>query len=879
MPSIQVHGQGSGASSPVPGAKFGKINNNLTAMQEKAAADAMQSANPWASDRFKKANAGIERMINDQARKAEAAAKASMSSTVPWMSPVVRGFGQKLEAQIKRDAQRDYTARTKEFSDNARFARQMSAVRERQQRAAFGQSYREAADLNRRYDATSPATYQAAQARAFGVSGASGNWRQYGAAQRGLNAMSSNAHPRVQAAVRAARMALAGNRSGGGMVGKLASTPGGSAALEMLEAVGIDVGEFATAGLAGPVGVGALLAYKAARAAAQSPYTLANMANGVMGGASSYMSLRGQYAGIGRAAGLDSRDIESQFSSDNPRLNALGIGPTEGARIMSQYGISPYSAKNAAWTAETIGRQQYAGSLGGLGTDRYAASANFARNAGFARFNGSEANGLQSYFSKLQAITSVAVSQGMDRSQSISNVENLLRSAAGAGSAGMSVPGITDMAARLMQAGTPGGRSGASAASILEASRTTAGQFGFGGANLQNSMLGSYVQNAGGVGAFASDDAIKKLVGASTFDNLNQTPGGRQRIADIKLAARSGNAMSLNDALGNVLADNPAAQERAYSGSVYGKTLPSSSYLGIVAHRNVMNLSASADADQRGTANFPTSVGPRISGLGAGPRGMRNLNPLSLKYVPGQGAIGADSGGFGVYGSMESGIAADTRQITLYQDKYGLNTVRGIISRWAPPGDGNDTASYIAQVCQALGVGPDTPINTHDAATAQKMVMAMARRENGVGLDAGTAQRGVAMGLGLPFTPGTSPYASIADPQAGNTMADINTALARTDQLNVNTGRLNTGMATGALSGDAGRLAINTSNMATRIDSYAISKGSDVFNGLVSAVSTSVGGLSALTDAAHAAAAALGQIRYANGQGLTGQSSPSPMRH
>jgi hypothetical protein len=61
MPSIQVHGQGSGASSPVPGAKFGKINNNLTAMQEKAAADAMQSANPWASDRFKKANAGIER--------------------------------------------------------------------------------------------------------------------------------------------------------------------------------------------------------------------------------------------------------------------------------------------------------------------------------------------------------------------------------------------------------------------------------------------------------------------------------------------------------------------------------------------------------------------------------------------------------------------------------------------------------------------------------------------------------------------------------------------------------------------------------------------------------------------------------------------------
>lgn len=137
------------------------------------------------------------------------------------------------------------------------------------------------------------------------------------------------------------------------------------------------------------------------------------------------------------------------------------------------------------------------------------------------------------------------------------------------------------------------------------------------------------------------------------------------------------------------------------------------------------------------------------------PRGIRNKNPLNLQYVPGQGAIGSD-GRFGVYGTMEAGVAAAARQLLLYQDRDHLNTISGIINKWAPPSDHNDTAAYIQQVAGLLKVDPNQPINLHDQNMMAALVLGMAKHETGRSLNPGEVLRGV--GQAIP-SPGISPLA------------------------------------------------------------------------------------------------------------------------
>jgi len=54
-------------------------------------------------------------------------------------------------------------------------------------------------------------------------------------------------------------------------------------------------------------------------------------------------------------------------------------------------------------------------------------------------------------------------------------------------------------------------------------------------------------------------------------------------------------------------------------------------------------------------------------------------------------------------------------------------------SRWAPPSDGNNTAAYVAHVCEESGVGPDEPLKylTDDGLTWLRIVIAMSEVECG----------------------------------------------------------------------------------------------------------------------------------------------------
>lgn len=114
-------------------------------------------------------------------------------------------------------------------------------------------------------------------------------------------------------------------------------------------------------------------------------------------------------------------------------------------------------------------------------------------------------------------------------------------------------------------------------------------------------------------------------------------------------------------------------------------------------------------------------------------RGLRNHNPGNIERgAPWQGLAADQSGDdrFAVFKAPEWGIRAIARILITYRDKYGLDTVRGIVNRWAPPVE-NDTDSYVRSVAGRLYVGPDDRINIEHFETARVLVEAIIKHENG----------------------------------------------------------------------------------------------------------------------------------------------------
>lgn len=111
-------------------------------------------------------------------------------------------------------------------------------------------------------------------------------------------------------------------------------------------------------------------------------------------------------------------------------------------------------------------------------------------------------------------------------------------------------------------------------------------------------------------------------------------------------------------------------------------------------------------------------------------RGIRNNNPGNLEYNQGiqwQGQTGTD-GRFAVFSDALFGIRALAKTLKTHQTKYGLNTISGIINRWAPPIENNTTA-YIAAVAKAVGKTAYTPLTADDY---PKVIAAIIKQENGI---------------------------------------------------------------------------------------------------------------------------------------------------
>lgn len=115
------------------------------------------------------------------------------------------------------------------------------------------------------------------------------------------------------------------------------------------------------------------------------------------------------------------------------------------------------------------------------------------------------------------------------------------------------------------------------------------------------------------------------------------------------------------------------------------------------------------------------------------PRGIRNNNPLNIesgKFTQGQPGYTGSDGRFAQFSAPDQGQAAADKLLQVYAGK-GINTVAGIVNRWAPPSDNNPTPTYAATVAKQIGVDPNAPINIADPSVRQKIIGAMAQFENG----------------------------------------------------------------------------------------------------------------------------------------------------
>lgn len=95
------------------------------------------------------------------------------------------------------------------------------------------------------------------------------------------------------------------------------------------------------------------------------------------------------------------------------------------------------------------------------------------------------------------------------------------------------------------------------------------------------------------------------------------------------------------------------------------------------------------------------------------------------------GTTGFDESGFNKFETEELGTRALFRDINTKVSK-GLNTPRQIIEKFAPASDGNDINTYLKNIKDSTGLGPDDAITT-DTQKSQ-IVQAIAKQESGVDL-------------------------------------------------------------------------------------------------------------------------------------------------
>lgn len=120
------------------------------------------------------------------------------------------------------------------------------------------------------------------------------------------------------------------------------------------------------------------------------------------------------------------------------------------------------------------------------------------------------------------------------------------------------------------------------------------------------------------------------------------------------------------------------------------------------------------------------------------PRGIRNNNPLNIRYVERnrwQGRVkDKKDPQFEEFNIMPYGYRAAFLIIHKYMTLYNLRTPFQICARWAPIGDNNNPSAYAKYVCNRMGCGLNDELDFCDPRQMIRLAAAMTEMENGKGV-------------------------------------------------------------------------------------------------------------------------------------------------
>lgn len=136
-------------------------------------------------------------------------------------------------------------------------------------------------------------------------------------------------------------------------------------------------------------------------------------------------------------------------------------------------------------------------------------------------------------------------------------------------------------------------------------------------------------------------------------------------------------------------------------------------------------------AEAIGNMNAPTSAPIGVPPVA---RGDRNNNPGNIEdgrfaqAQPGYSGV-EPQGRFATFKTADDGNNAAGNLLGSYGNR-GINTVTGVISRWAGSNDAN-VPNYIAAVSKQLNVDPNAPLDMKDPQVRSALVQAIGQFENG----------------------------------------------------------------------------------------------------------------------------------------------------
>lgn len=116
---------------------------------------------------------------------------------------------------------------------------------------------------------------------------------------------------------------------------------------------------------------------------------------------------------------------------------------------------------------------------------------------------------------------------------------------------------------------------------------------------------------------------------------------------------------------------------------------------------------------------------------GTTPRGIRNNNPLNIRYNQRncwKGQTGTD-GQFCKFSAPKFGVRAAVKILKKYAGQNSKASILEIINKWAPRSDGNNTDAYIATVCKAMNMRPADTIDVRNGAAVVRLLYSMAKVE------------------------------------------------------------------------------------------------------------------------------------------------------